>query len=222
MLLLHLHRWNRMITISRGKSQKADSLLGDLLQEGSWRVCAKGAACKYVKCFRAATGGREAKLGVKVYFDVCASRGPWESPRARGGGVPRGISRGCSNWIFLFMIPASPLWIRGAAVQQTNAVSQGNQEKGGIHYTVQTREKYQLLGALYVIQWWKTWGWERRLRGHYEDYKENPAPVLGAAGKIKKNNKKRKTLMQICRLRDLIQLCLRNKRGGRRTYREWT
>lgn len=39
------------------------------------RVCANGAACKYAKCFQAAAGWREAKLGVKVYFDVCAWRG---------------------------------------------------------------------------------------------------------------------------------------------------
>lgn len=33
----------------------------------------------------------------------------------------------------------------------------------------------------------KPGGGERRSWGHYKDYKENPAPVLGAARKIKKN-----------------------------------
>lgn len=89
------------------------------------RVCAKGAARKYVKCFQTATSWWEVKLGVKVYFDVWASRGAWESPRAQGGGVPRGISRGCL--IESFYLWSQPhLWIHGAAVEQTNAVSQGN------------------------------------------------------------------------------------------------
>lgn len=57
--------------------------------------CADGAACKYVKGFKTATGWYGAELGVKVHFDVWASRGAWESPRAQGGGVPQGISRGC-------------------------------------------------------------------------------------------------------------------------------
>lgn len=121
-LLLHLHRRSPTFTISRPK-------------------------CKYVTCFQTATGWQEAKLGVKVYFDVWASRGAWESPRARGGGVPRGNITGLFNWIFLFLIPASPLWIHGGAVQQTNAVSQGNHGRKEGFITQCRREKYQLLGA---------------------------------------------------------------------------
>lgn len=115
-------------SISSPKSQNVNSPLGLLPQKKSYpcRVCANGAACKYVKCFQTATGWREAKLCVKVYFDVWASTGAWESPRAQGRGVPRGISRGCLIESFLFMIPASPLWIHRAAVQQTNSISQGN------------------------------------------------------------------------------------------------
>lgn len=62
--------------------------------------CANGAACSLT-----ATGWYQVKLGVKVYFDVWASRGAWESPRARGGGVPRGISQGC-------LIESFYLWSR--------------------------------------------------------------------------------------------------------------
>lgn len=95
-------------------------------QSSPCRVGATGAACKYVKCFQTATGWREAKLGVKVYFDAGASTGAWESPRARGRGVPRGISPACLTESFLFMIPASPLWIHGAAVQQAKASPRGS------------------------------------------------------------------------------------------------
>lgn len=63
-------------------------------------------------------------------------------------------------------------------------------------------------------------------RGGYEGItkitKKTLRPSWELQGRLKKIFKKRKTLMQICRLRDLIQLCLENKRGGRRTYREWT
>lgn len=152
------------------------------------RVCANGAACKYVKCFQTATGWREARLGVKVHFDVCASAGAWEPPRARGRGVPRGISPGCFNWIFSIYDPSltSPD-SRSCSRANERRLPGEPREEGGIRYTEQTWEKHHILRALNGIHWWKTWGWERRLRGHYKDYKENPAPVLGAAGEIKIN-----------------------------------
>lgn len=187
--------WNLTILNKQPKESKCEqSSWSPSRKKKSYpcRVGANGAACKYKKCFQAATGWREAKLGVKVYFDVWASTGAWESPRAQGRGVPRGISRGCLIESFLFMIPASPLWIHGAAVQQTNGISQGNRgRKEGFITQSRPEKTTRSPCALDVIQWWKTWGWERRLWGHYKDYKENPAPVLGAAGKIKKEKKKK-------------------------------
>lgn len=138
--------------------------------------------------------------------------GLWCLSYRRGVGIfSTGTRRRCStgnitrllNWIFLFMIPASPHWIHRAAVQETSTVSQGKQQKkGGIHYTVQASGNTQLLCAYCIIQWCKTWG-GGGLWGHYTKITEKTLrPEWGRQGRLKK-----KTLMQICRLPDLKQLC---------------
>lgn len=148
-----LHWWNLMFTISRGKSQN----VGEKKKKKAYlcRVCANGAACKYV--FPSSDRLTGSETGCKsILWCLCFQRGV---------GISTGTRRRCStgnitrlfNWIFLFMIPASPHWIHRTANERR--LPGEPRREGGIHYTVQTWEKYQLLCALYVIQWWKTWGW---------------------------------------------------------------
>lgn len=113
----------------------------------------------------------------------------------RGVGISTGARRRCStgnitrlfNWIFLFMIPPSPLWIRGAAAPRTNGISQGNNgRKEG--FITQCRLEKNTSSSAHCMLYsdGKPGGGEKRSWGHYKDYKENSAPVLGAARKIKK------------------------------------
>lgn len=91
-----------------------------------------------------------------LHFDVRAGAGAWEySPQTRGGGVPQGIRLGCFNWTFLFMIPASPLWIQPKAARETNSFPPGGRTtvRGvGIHYWEQASGNTQILRAYCIIQ----------------------------------------------------------------------
>lgn len=93
---------------------------------------------------------------VCLHFDVRAAGGAWEySPQTRGGGVPQGIRLGCFNWTFLFMIPASPLWIQPKAARETNSFPLGGRTtvRGvGIHYWEQASGNIQILRAYCIIQ----------------------------------------------------------------------
>ncbi len=151
--------------------------------------------------------------------------GLWCLSYQRGVGIfSTGTRQRCStgnitrllNWIFLFMIPASPLRIHRAAVQETSTVSQGKQQKkGGIHYTLQASGNTQLLCAYCIIQWCKTWG---GLWGHYTKITEKTLrPEWGRQGRLKKNL----TDLQIARSHTAVSNQEAKNREGKQKWNPW-
>lgn len=158
------------------------------------------------------TASKQQLVDTEVKVDVCTLM--CELAEERGNILHRlevEVFRGECSWVvliepFYLWSRLSPLWIHPKAAQETNSFplgGGGKQQWEGRRFITECRHQEipRSFVPIVLFSAVKPGGWSGALWGHYTKItKKTPAPVMGAARKIKKKRKKLKCRFADCQI----------------------